>query len=58
MYPVAVVLQYTINTIQYNTQKTHNNAYILKTIHKTQKVQTQCTQNYKQRFNLTHKVST
>ena len=36
------------NTIIYNTQ---NNIYTLKTIH-TQKLQTQCTQNYK------HKVST
>jgi hypothetical protein len=46
MYPVAVVLEYTIqyNKIQYNTQKTQNNTYTLKTItqHK----------NYK------HKVST
>jgi hypothetical protein len=37
MYPVAVVLQY---TIKYNTQKTQNNTYTLKTIHK-QKLQTQ-----------------
>jgi hypothetical protein len=37
MYPVAVVLQYTIqsNTILYNTQKTQNNTYTLKTIHHT-----------------------
>ena len=34
MYPVAVILQYTIqyNTIQYNTQ---NNTYTLKIIHNT-----------------------
>jgi hypothetical protein len=32
MYPVAVVLQY---KIQYNTQKTQNNKYTLKTIHNT-----------------------
>jgi hypothetical protein len=38
MYPVAVVLQY---TVQYNTQKTQNNTYTLKTIHNT------ITQNYK-----------
>jgi hypothetical protein len=30
---MAVVLQY---TIQYNTQKTQNNTYTLKTIHNTQ----------------------
>jgi hypothetical protein len=35
MYPVAVVLQYTIQykTIKYNKQKTQNNTYTLKTIH-------------------------
>jgi hypothetical protein len=59
MYPVAVVLQYIYNTILYNTQKTQNNTYTLKTTHNTKitntvhtKLQTQCTQNYK------HKVST
>jgi hypothetical protein len=31
MYPVAVVLQYTVQYIQYT--KTQNNTYTLKTIH-------------------------
>ena len=39
MYPVAVVLQY-------NTQKTQNNTYTLKTIHTTIITNT-ITQNYK-----------
>ena len=43
MYPVAVVLQY---TIQYNTQKTQNNTSTLKTIHNT-KIIKRITQNYK-----------
>jgi phosphoribosylformylglycinamidine (FGAM) synthase PurS component len=43
MYPVAVVLQY---TIQYNTQKTQNNTYTLETIHNT-KITNPITQNYK-----------
>jgi hypothetical protein len=55
MYPVAVVLQYKYiiqyNTILYNTQKTQNNTYTLKTIHNT-KTTSKITQNYK------HKVST
>jgi hypothetical protein len=42
MYPVAVVLQY---AIQYNTQKTQNNTYTLKTTHNT--IITNITQNYK-----------
>jgi hypothetical protein len=43
MYPVAVVLQY---TIQYNIQKTQNNTYTLKTIHNT-KITNTITENYK-----------
>ena len=51
MYPVAVVLQYSIqyNKIQYTkkkTQKTQNNTYTLKTIHNTIITNT-ITQNYK-----------
>jgi hypothetical protein len=52
MYPVAVVLQYTIqyNTIQYNTiqytQKTQDNTYTLETIHNT-KITNTVTHNYK-----------
>jgi hypothetical protein len=50
MYPVAVVLQYTYtiqyNKILYNTQKTQNNTYTLKTIHNT-KIKYTITQNYK-----------
>jgi hypothetical protein len=46
MYPVAVILQY---TIQYNTQKTQqtqNNTHTLKTIYNS-KITNTITQNYK-----------
>jgi tartrate dehydratase alpha subunit/fumarate hydratase class I-like protein len=44
MYPVAVVLQY-------NTQKTQNNTYTLKTIHNAIITNT-ITQNYKLKFKM------
>ena len=51
MYPVAVVQQYTIKYYII-----HKKTYTLKTIHNTKMTNT-ITQNYKQSFNLTHKVS-
>ena len=55
MYPVAVVLQYTIqyNTILcYTIHNKQNNRYTLKTIHKN--ITNTITQNYKQN---THKIT-
>ena len=59
MYPVAVVLQYTMqyNTILYNTQ---NNTYTLKTIHNTKSTNkitnTMHTKLQTSSFNLTSRI--
>jgi hypothetical protein len=61
MYPVAVVLQYSIQYYTMHYTKKHN-TYTLKTIHNTKitntvtKLKTQCTQNYKQSFTLTSRI--